>query len=71
MRQIFVAGKKVMQLILIFVVLAFSVALILYASPIVLYIVPLIVIGLVISFLTDSVRHHSKTDKHRNANGSP
>lgn len=53
-----------MQLFLILVVLVFSVALILYAAPIILYIAPLIVIGLVISFLTDSVRHHSKTVKH-------
>jgi len=60
-----------MQLILIFVVLALSVALILFASPIFLYIVPLIIIGLVISFLTACARHHSKTVKHRNANSSP
>jgi nitrate/nitrite transporter NarK len=60
----FVAGTAVMQLFLIFVVLVFSVALILYASPIILYIAPLIVIGLVISFLTDSIRHHSKTARH-------
>ena len=53
-----------MELFLIFVVLVFSVALILYAAPIILYIVPLIVIGLLISFLIDSVRHHSKTGKH-------
>lgn len=52
-----------MQLFLIFIVLVFSVALILYASPIVLYIAPLIVIGLLISLLTDSVRHHSKTGR--------
>lgn len=63
MRQIFVAGRTVMQLFLIFIVLVFSVALILYASPIVLYIAPLIVIGLLISLLTDSVRHHSKTGR--------
>lgn len=53
-----------MQIFLIFVVLVFSVALILYASPLILYIAPLIIIGLVISFLTDSVRHHSKTVRH-------
>ncbi len=56
-----------MQLFLIFVVLVFSVALILYAAPIILYIVPLIVIGLLISFLIDFVRHHSKTVRHRKA----
>ena len=53
-----------MQLFLVFVVLVFSVGLILYASPIILYIAPLIVIGLLISFLTDFVRHHSKTVRH-------
>ena len=53
-----------MQLFLIFVVLAFSGALILYALPIVLYLGPLIIVGLLISFLTDSVRHHSKTIGH-------
>jgi hypothetical protein len=52
MRQIFVAGRTVMQLFLIFVVLVFSAPLILYASPIILYIAPLILIGLVIRFLT-------------------
>ena len=64
MRQIFVVGRTVMQLILIFVVLVFSIGLILYASPIVLYIAPLIMICFVISFLTDSCRHHSKTVRH-------
>jgi hypothetical protein len=53
-----------MQLFPIFIVLMFSFALILYASPIILYTAPLIAIGLVISFLIDSVRHHSKTGKH-------
>ena len=53
-----------MEFFLIFVVLVFSVALILYASPIILYITPLIVVGLLISFLIDSVRHHSKTVRH-------
>ena len=69
-RQIFVAGRTVMQLFLTFVVLAFSVALILYATQIILYVVPTILIGLVISFVIDCVRHHSKISKHRNANHS-
>lgn len=59
--QMFVAGRTEMQMILIFVVLAFSDALIPYALPIVLYVGPLIIVGLLISFLTGSVRHHSKT----------
>jgi archaellum component FlaG (FlaF/FlaG flagellin family) len=53
-----------MQIFLIFVVLVFSVALVVYASPIILFIVPLIVIGLVISYLSDSDRHHSNTVEH-------
>ena len=53
-----------MQMILIFVVLVFSVGLLLYASPIILYLAPLIVIGLLISCLTGSVRRHSKTVRH-------
>ncbi len=53
-----------MQVFLSFVVLVFSIALILYALPIILYIAPLFVVGLVISFLTSSVRHPTKTVKH-------
>ncbi len=53
-----------MQFLIIFIVLGFSVGLILYASPIILYMAPLIVIGLLISYLTDSALHHSKTVKH-------
>jgi hypothetical protein len=53
-----------MQLFLVFVVLVFSVALILYASPIILYLAPLVVIGFLVSFLTNSVRRHSKTVRH-------
>jgi len=49
-----------MQMILIFVVLVFSVGLLLYASPIILYLAPLIAVGLVISFAANSIRHHSK-----------
>ena len=49
-----------MQFFLFFVVLVFSVALILYAAPIILYLLPVFVIGLIISCLTDSNRHHSK-----------
>ncbi len=60
----FVAERAVMQLLIILIVLGFSVGLILYALPIILYLVPLVVIGLLISFLTDSASHHSKTVKH-------
>ena len=60
----FVARTAGMQVVLFFVVLAFSVALFLYASPIILYIVPLIVVGIIISLVTDFVRHRSKTVEH-------
>ena len=60
----FVAERAVMQFLIIFIVLGFSVGLILYALPIILYLAPLIVIGLIIGCLTDSASHHSKTVKH-------
>ena len=50
-----------MQFFLVPIVLLFSVALMLYASPIILFVAPLVVIGLIISVLIHSVRHHSKT----------
>lgn len=53
-----------MQLFLVLVVLVFSFPLIVYASPIILYLAPLIVIGFLVSFLTNSVRLHSKTARH-------
>jgi hypothetical protein len=53
-----------MQYVLVFVVLVFSVALVLYALPIVLYIAPLIVVGILISLVTGFVRHKSKTIGH-------
>lgn len=53
-----------MQLVLVLLVLMFSVPLILYASPIILYLGPLIVIGFLVSFLTDSVRRHLKSARH-------
>ncbi|MCH8278039.1 MAG: hypothetical protein IIC12_03810 [Proteobacteria bacterium] len=64
MRQIFVAGRAAMQLFLVLVVLVFSFPLIVYASPIILYLAPLIVIGFLVSFLTNYVRRHSKTARH-------
>lgn len=53
-----------MQLFLVLVVLVFSVPLIVYASPIILYLAPLIVIGFLVSFLTNYVRRYSKTARH-------
>lgn len=53
-----------MQLFLIFVVLVFSVALILYALPIILYIAPLIVVGILIGRVTDSIRKKSRPVGH-------
>ena len=53
-----------MQLFLIFVMLVFSVALIPYALPIILYIAPLIVVGVLISWVTDWIRNKSRTVGH-------
>jgi len=50
-----------MHIFLVLIVLVFSAALILYASPVILFLAPLVVIGLIISVLTDSARHHSKS----------
>ena len=61
MRQIYVAGRVAMHIFLVLIVLVFSAALILYASPVILFLAPLVVIGLIISVLTDSARHHSKS----------
>ena len=47
-----------MQLALVFVVLLFSIAIIVYALPVMLYIVPLVVIGVLISIAVDSHHHH-------------
>ncbi len=60
----FVARKIEMQLFLIFVMLVFSVALIPYALPIILYIAPLIVVGVLISWVTDSIRNKSRIAGH-------
>lgn len=58
LRQLIAARMAVMEFLMIFVVLAFSVALMLYATPIILYVVPLLLVGLLISYIHDSVRHH-------------
>ena len=56
--QDLVARKVEMQLALVFVVLLFSIAIIVYALPVMLYIVPLVVIGVLISIAVDSHHHH-------------
>jgi len=53
-----------MQLILFLVVLVIAAPLILYMGPVFLYMVPLIAIGLVFSFLNKCVRHASRTSAH-------
>ena len=53
-----------MQFILVFVVLVFSVAIVLYALPLIIYIAPLIVVAVVISLLMDSYRHRAKAVRH-------
>jgi cytochrome c biogenesis protein CcdA len=53
-----------MQLLMILIVLVFSGGLILFASPIIFYLAPLVVIGFLISFLTGYARHHSNSIGH-------
>ena len=53
-----------MQLVLLFFVLIISAPLIVFASPIIIYVLPFIVVGLAISLLADSGRHHSKEVQH-------
>jgi hypothetical protein len=50
-----------MHILVIFVVLMFSAALFLYALPLFLYIAPVIMLGLIISFATDASHHRSKS----------
>ncbi len=53
-----------MQILVVLVVMLFSAALFLYALPLFLYIAPLFIIGIVISLVSDSVRHKSKPVGH-------
>lgn len=53
-----------MQFLLILVALAFSAALVLYALPIILYVAPVFVVGIIISLIADSIRHKSKAVAH-------
>jgi len=53
-----------MQYLLILIVLMLSAALMLFALPIILYVVPLIVVGLLISLGTSNHSYRSKTVKH-------
>ena len=50
-----------MQALLIFVVLLFSAALIIYTLPLLLYIAPVMIIGLVISLIDDAMHHPKAT----------
>jgi len=49
-----------MSYILIFVVLVFSIGFILYASPLILFVVPIIAFGILASLAKDFARHRSK-----------
>lgn len=53
-----------MQLVLLFFVLIISAPLIVFGSPIILYVVPFIVVGLALSLMADSVRDHLKEEQH-------
>lgn len=56
-----VAKEVTMQALLIFVVLLFSAALIIYTLPLLLYIAPVMIIGLVISLIDDAMHHPKAT----------
>ena len=60
----YVARTTAMQFFLIFVVLVCSIALIVYASPIILYMAPMIVVGVIFSWVTDTIRNKSRTVGH-------
>ena len=49
-----------MPYLLIFVVLVFSIGLILYASPLILYVAPIIAFGILVSLVKDFARNRSK-----------
>lgn len=53
-----------MQLFALFVVLVIAVPFLLYAGPVILYVVPFIVIGLVISYIHEVTRNHHGTRAH-------
>ncbi len=49
-----------MPYVLIFVVLVFSIGFILYASPLILYVAPIIAFGILVSLVTDFARNRSQ-----------
>ncbi len=49
-----------MPYVLIFVVLVFSIGFILYASPLILYVAPMIAFGILVSLVKDFARNRSK-----------
>ena len=53
-----------MQGVLLLIVLALAAPLFVFAAPVLAYVVPLIAVGLVISVVVDSVRHHSRSARH-------
>jgi hypothetical protein len=63
-RRASVARMVAMQILLIPVVLLFSVAVILNALPLILYIAPVLIVGLIISLIVDALHHRSKPVTH-------
>ncbi|MFQ6005577.1 MAG: hypothetical protein ACE5OQ_08730 [Woeseia sp.] len=53
-----------MQVFLFFVVLIFAAPLIAFASPVIIFVAPFILVGLALSCISDSVRHHARTSPH-------
>jgi 4-hydroxybenzoate polyprenyltransferase len=53
-----------MQILVVFVVLMFSAALLVYALPLILYIAPLCIAGIIISLAHEAVEHKSRPVGH-------
>jgi hypothetical protein len=64
LRQMAVAGRMVMHLILLLFVLIIAAPFILYAIPIIIYVVPFILVGLALSCMADFFRHRWTTARH-------
>lgn len=53
-----------MQIFVVLAIVLFSAALFMYALPLILYIAPLFIIGIIISLVSASVHHKSKPVAH-------
>ena len=53
-----------MHFVLLLFVLLITAPFILFALPVIIYVVPFILVGLALSCMTDFFRHHSITARH-------